>query len=220
MAILQVQAVLKMLSGIPADSAVNTFHFSTADTLPGTLDAIRDAVRDLYTGVTGLNQKVQDQLSAEVALVGHELKFINLDDPAPRTPIRIDSMTFTSTGAGRLPSEVAICLSFQAVAESGKPQSRRRGRIYVGPLATTTNDNGRPGNNPKDSLAVAGTRLLAASDAAPFWSWIVLSQANPGTPTRPAYPRTFALVDNGWVDNAFDTQRRRGLKLTARSLWT
>jgi len=57
-----------------------------------------------------------------------------------------------------------------------------------------------------DKLRGAATYLKGASDAAADWTWVVYS-----TVDNAMYP-----VDNGWVDNSWDTQRRRGVKPTAR----
>jgi len=57
---------------------------------------------------------------------------------------------------------------------------------------------------------IAPRSLLAPTETAGGWDWVVYSPTNGNT----------VNVDNGWVDNAFDTQRRRGLAVTARTNWT
>jgi hypothetical protein len=97
-----------------------------------------------------------------------------------------------------------LCLSFQAVKVSGQTQARRRGRVYIGGLgivttAGTTNSFPVPTGQVVTNLVNAAQNLgNDAPDA--NWSWVVYSRAND----------IVVNVDNGWVDNAFDTQRRRG----------
>ena len=220
MAIIQAQVNMKASSGLPKDTTVNTLHFSTADLLPATLDSITEAIKDLYNGSTAGGVRLSQWYGASVTRVGNVIKYVNLDDPPPRAPLRIDPWTLSDSATSSLPHEVAMVLSFQADAVSGTIQARRRGRIYIGPLSEAANQVGNPNSGLMLSMAQAGQRLAAASEAAAFWNWIVLSEANPGTPTRPAYPRTFSVVTNGWVDNAFDTQRRRGFTATSRTIWT
>jgi hypothetical protein len=52
--------------------------------------------------------------------------------------------------------------------------------------------------------------MKAAAIASASWDWVVYS------PTDDAYHE----VANGWVDNAWDTQRRRGYKPTSRTTFT
>jgi hypothetical protein len=102
-------------------------------------------------------------------------------------------------------------LSFQGTPLSGTPQSRRRGRIYFGPFRTSgLNTQGRPAAGLITSLVNAGDALLAASDAAANWQWVIWS---PTTGLEVG-------VANGWVDDEFDTQRRRGRVPTARTTFS
>jgi hypothetical protein len=51
--------------------------------------------------------------------------------------------------------------------------------------------------------------LLDASQAATAWKWAVYSTVN----------ATGVEVTNGWVENAWDTQRRRGRIATVRTVF-
>jgi hypothetical protein len=57
------------------------------------------------------------------------------------------------------------------------------------------------------TMPILASNLLAASNPATLAVW---SPSN-----GDAVP-----VTDGWVDNAWDTQRRRGIDRTARSTWT
>jgi hypothetical protein len=128
-----------------------------------------------------------------------------------------------SPGNLALPREVALCGSFHGdlsgVAEEGagdtRPRARRRGRIYVGPLnvAATDSTNGSANGGALPSgffigrLAAAFAEFTAAAIEDEGGRWVVASRAD-----NAVYP-----VTAGWVDNEFDTQRRRGLDPSART---
>lgn len=94
------------------------------------------------------------------------------------------------------------------------PQARRRGRIYLGPfgqtvLGTTAVTSDRPLAAAVTAIANAATALATATAGAVV-PWVIYSPTN----------GSGAVVTDGWVDNAFDTQRRRGVAATSRTLWT
>jgi hypothetical protein len=219
MALIRAQVNLRHINGLPEDVAINTFHFSTADILSTTLTAIVDAIEDFYITAGGAAPALYTFFSANQDDQGNEIKLYNLDDPEPRVPIFTVALTLPAQPSGDpLPGEVAMCCSFQATPESGEIQARRRGRVFVGRLDKDCSSAGRPTSSLVDSLVQQGAALLAASDASAVWSWIVFSRAHTSSPSdpRPSYAQSFAVVEEGWVDNAFDTQRRRGLAPTER----
>lgn len=202
-------------SALPEDVTVNTFHFTTLSTPPlqTELDAINTALLVQYFSIDGF----LGSINAGPATV----KMYNMADPSPRQPIfdaPSGAMTFSTTS---LPCEVALCLSFEALPVSGINQARRRNRVFFGPLGaaeiTTTGGYVRPSAALMTAWALFGENLLNASDAAVDWSWQVYSPTTDATGTL---QDAFAPVTNGWVDNSFDTQRRRGGKPTARTLFT
>jgi hypothetical protein len=97
------------------------------------------------------------------------------------------------------PREVAVALSYRA----GPSTPRSRGRVFLGPVAaqgiTAETVSGDVGNNAKQ----LGERLALIATLGAQWS---------------LYSRTvqaFAAITNIWVDNAWDTQRSRGIPATA-----
>lgn len=52
-------------------------------------------------------------------------------------------------------------------------------------------------------------KLKDEADASLIWQWRIWSPTNNNS----------VLIDNGWVDNAWDTQRRRGVEATARTIF-
>lgn len=195
-------------SNIPADSVTNTFHFEGSGADP---DNVFDMIEDFYnTPATGASQRVASWLSKALAGEGSTMKLYDLADDEPRSPVATRVWEVDSpSAAAALPSEVAFCLSYQAAMASGVPRARRRGRIYLGPLSESTSVDGVPAATFQEDVLLSASELLAASDASVSWTWVVYS------PTT----STGHTVVGGWVDNAFDTQRRRGPQATARTLW-
>jgi hypothetical protein len=118
-----------------------------------------------------------------------------------------------------LPLEVSACLSFKGTLSidgtAGPSEAgRRRGRVYLGPLQTRVNTNA------SDKTPTISTNFRdACTGAAAFFSnsnldlnifWVVWSPTA-GDATR---------VHEGWMDDDFDTQRRRGEDATARTTFT
>lgn len=105
-----------------------------------------------------------------------------------------------------------MCISYQGVYLSGTPNARRRGRFFVGPLgnAATNSGTGRPSAGCLNGLEAAAQDFLDDSVAASNWEWVVYSRVSGGV----------APVVSGWIDDSFDTQRRRGLAPSARRLFS
>jgi hypothetical protein len=221
------QVVMPYRTGLPADIAVNQFAFSSDDTIATAHAAVTTRLEDFYNAAdTGyaISQLLSGALdrgsnAAEIRyfdLAGH------LDGSAHGSPVFIDNWTvgaISGAASAPLPEECALCLSFHADYATDpefsgvmRPRARDRGRVYIGPLNNVTggyDTNGRstPGATVATSLGEAGTRL-ADSGAASLWCvWSRVDSA-------------LKEVVAGWVDDAFDTQRRRGPEATARVLWT
>lgn len=212
--IVRVNAVFEAASGLPEDRSINVWHFNCDDAVPGggitDLANVFDMLEDFYlTTPTGGANSTKDWLSKLVA-GPFELKAYNLSDPSPRVPIGTRSLSFTTSGTA-MPSEVAFKISAKGVIVSGDIPARHKGGVFIGPLNTAGLDTatGRP-----TAAMILGMRrslrdLVEASIASINNKWAIYSTAD-----NLAYD-----VEDGWVDNAFDTQRRRGNAPTARSLW-
>lgn len=198
---LRYQATLVMASGITADYATNTWHFASD---LGFSDFDEPAT-DLAAFYSSLRAGLSPNIASSSNLI---VKAYNLIDVEPRVPVYEGVFSLTGTPATYpMPAEVSLVLSFQATRVSGEPQARRRGRIFLGPLGyETAYDMKRPTTGFTDTLRDAGQALLNASIAAGDYAWSVWSTVD----------GEMHAVDNGWVDNAWDTQRRRGLEPTAR----
>lgn len=218
MPIVRAIVTIPMDSALPEDAAQNTFHFVGGTTDQAGADDTIAALADFYNtnGATGF--KVAQYLSTKCTGTA-QVALYDLGDAQPRVPFAEDTFTIsTPTTGDNLPEEVALCLSYQADALSGVSQARRRGRIFIGPLysAAITQPSARPADNAITALKEAGARLAITGGHNFGGAWCVYSPtANP----TGAGESGAAVISNGWVDNAWDTQRRRGLAATTRNTW-
>lgn len=219
--LMKAQVTIPLDSAIPADYITNTFYFD-GDDLGGPITdtGYHDAVVSL---LTTFYQAIDGTIFPESVNTPATLKIYDMRDPLPRVPEVTTTIALVPSVNRGLPHEVAICLSFQADAASGVTQARRRGRVFIGPLATSilTTDAGPP-------YVAGGTRTTIADAAAAmengldttFGSHVSWAVYSPTLDLAGSIDDAFNDVTNGWVDNAFDTQRRRGQKPTARTTWT
>lgn len=206
--------ILQAASLFPADNIVNTFHFSNDNPTVSDYDNVRDMLEDFFNldpateGSTGpLGSYIAGSLLQENALVkAYEL----VGGPSGPPVYESQFAGAWSVGTTPLPAEVALCLSFQGEPQAGVPQARQRNRKYIGPFNTTAiGTGGRPSVGLVATLAGAGRRLREASTSSINWEWMWHSGTTGG----------YGLIYNGWVDNAWDTQRRRGEAPDSRLLW-
>lgn len=205
------QWVWQAYSERPEDAVTNTFHFKNSDTYLD-IDNVRDMLYNFYNVQAPDAPNAVSSYYSGLSLSGAwTLKAYALEDPKPRSPVQTWTGTETFGQTAILPTEVALVLSFQAELESGTIPARRRNRVYLGPFQQNANSaNGRPENELVASLLFAGKQLILESDASVRWEW------NTYSPTANEANR----VTNGWVDNAWDTQRRRGLIYTQRGSYS
>jgi len=207
-----------MDSALPEDVAINTFYFHTPNTPAdgSSRVAIVAAVRQFYDDVAaGATNSVASYLTPDIDPLSCRIKLYNLTDPQPRTPALDTNLPLTTLGSTDvLPSEVAACMSFRGAPVSGVPAARRRGRVYIGPLNINAADasTGRPELTFMTDVAAAGAAIIALNSALEA-VWVVYSPTDDPTPDSSS---TGVTIDNGYVDDAWDTQRRRGLRPTAR----
>lgn len=200
-------------SNISRDNVSNTFHFRYSGVLapPPDIENVLDMVEDLYCTPAqpsshGLGWWLNSTINRQARLIVY-----NLEDPTPRAPIAERAITLPGPGGGnKLPAEVALTCSFQGDRVSGTNQARRRGRIFLGPLNVSGADMTIPSEAMMTSVKDQFKGLLDASESALLWEWVVHS------PTSDS----FTFVRSGWIDNAWDTQRRRGPRATARMVYS
>lgn len=219
MTVLRVQVSLESASGLPEDAAMNVWHFNSASDHVGDAEEIHNTLDTFYNAIA--------EIYSTNTITGNvDVKVFDLVDVPPRVPIFTDTFEMVGLGeADALPTECAICLSYQAEPESGINQRRRRGRFFLGPLdaGTSTTAAGLV------RVTTAATILIGeeanvvrnAGNLLTTFKWVTFSPTSAGTPpwTLGELAGAAAVVDNGWVDNAFDTQRRRGTNPDTRTLW-
>lgn len=204
MPIVRAQVVLQSATGLPKDNVSNTFHFDTASVASSVLDSVTDNLITFYNANTtafSVGYYISGAISRNSGV--SYIKLYNLDDAEPRVPLRTTGFTLVAPGSTtQMPGQVALCLSFQAARVSGGAQARRRGRIYLGPLSAAAQGSGvnadRPATGIITTLLDAGETLYDNS-LADNTLWTIYS------PTGD----TNVGVNNLWVDDRFDTQRRR-----------
>lgn len=210
-----VQCALEHDSALPQDRVVNTFHFWSADATvidTATANALADACKEVYqTAHTPGTSALQTKLSSKLGTAA-TAKVYDLGETAPRV-VKNSNQAFSispATTGKPLPHEIALCLSYKSDLASGDVAARHRGRIYFGPFQDTVlASDGTPDSTIVNILAGIGS-YLSNLEPVTGWHWAVRSTAADASYT----------VTNGWVDNAWDTQRRRGEDPTTRQLWT
>lgn len=214
---LRAMVTLAKDSNLPADSIVNTWHFDTdtADTpteghptIVAEAEEVIDRLQDFYIAI---GPYLGTLITGAV-----NIKVYNLSDPKPRPPVaEADSVTTPTTAS--LPSEIALCLSFAADSEAGAVRARRRGRVYIGPMATSSSSGDSAGEVRPSVAQLNGIRDAAAALLARNGGGITWAVYSPTTDATGSLDDAFNDVTHGWVDNSYDVQRRRGQKSTLRT---
>lgn len=214
----RVMAIFQGASGLAEDRIVNTFHFSGSDVYDTLEFSAIQRVAAFFgnIGVAGplLQTNIVGAYLSPWLNRPFEFRVYDLADAKPRVPrIYPDTLPGALSSDG-LPEEVALCLSY-----NGDPPNtpRRRGRVFIGPLSkgaaitSSGNQTGpvRPAAIFVEDLCKAAQTMAAKSTAQCAW---VIRSSMPS--------ENFVGITKGYVDNAFDTQRRRGPDADARQLWT
>lgn len=232
-------------NGMPADDTINTFITgSTGGSGVGVMDAIDGALPHFYNTAPagGMNELAHymalslDRTANACTMVHYLLAAGAAVDPGIGNhlgaPARITHWTLGAGGAGSadIPRECAAVLSLYAdlsgLAEDvpggapgpvgdTHPRARHRGRLYLGPFQA--NAVGSGANGPGINAALRDTATTAArvfalaiSAALEGLAWRVWSRKNGLAP----------VIVGGWMDDAWDTQRRRGIGASTRTAWT
>lgn len=204
MGVIKAQVTLKTDDANPENYVSNSFAIMGTDPLANVV-GITDEIRDFYNALS------MTWYGATVAANGHTVKYYDMPGVKPNYPIAEHTFNLTINPANApLPTEIAVCLSFQGAKTPGFPQARRRGRIYLGPLAASVNVDGRPNETFITHVCTAALAFKSGIEGlSGNEEWCVWSGTN----------ETGVDITNGWVDNAFDVQRRRGLAPSIRQVW-
>lgn len=124
-----------------------------------------------------------------------------------------------SCGVAPAVRELCVCLSYKGTYLSGVSPKRKRGRIYLGPLAANTISSGEVASAAVTVFKNAAQTLLTASDASSQYRWVIYSPTTDSAGTGLDLD-SWDAVTEGWVDNNVDIQRRRGFSGGTRSTFT
>jgi hypothetical protein len=178
----------------PSDGLQITPTFHHKLTSPNLEQMCNDLLDGWYTWLTALAKPAQQRVTV------YDLQGTPPVYPAAQVQ-RNSDVSFVS-GINR---DIAVCLS----AYAGENRPRKRGRLYI-PLCLA-------GSSPTGANVSASVRQRIA-DLVPLfeglggvdWDWGVFSRVD----------NVFRKYTNWWVDDAWDTQRRRGKRATARTTGT
>lgn len=228
--------VLNSKSGVSEDNAVWTLYYrppgGSIPIDPGSgsvaVDNLAAAISHFLGSVpAGLTLSVVDFLAPSImrGFPGAELKLYAI----PINPVQVLGPPFATRlitipgtpPTGGFPAEVASCLTYHAdlngIPERGpnntRPASSRRGRIYLGPLtgasgvANATTGWTTVATNFRDTALGAAGQFLKGEAGNASWQWVVFSKKN----------WEVHDVKGAWMNDAFDTQRRRGQDPTVKT---
>lgn len=107
---------------------VTTTHWIAAD--PVNQDAL-DEIAARLVAAYDIIEDYRSQLGTPARLLIYDL-----DEPEPRLPIYDELLTAgVATGNQSIPAQVCAVLSYRGQYSSGTNRARRRGRMFIGPLA-------------------------------------------------------------------------------------
>lgn len=207
---IKAQVTFQGATAIPEDRFINTFHFfQPIGTLAAAAAEIGPALASFYGTVEVPAAAGMGQFLSQFVLRPFTIKFYDQADAEPRVPVELPyTLTAYSVAATYdLPEEVAVCLSFHT---DPPVTARRRGRIFLGPLNSITKN---------DATATVPTRTADSVRSQGCTQMAALAAADVGWSVYSPTSGLLHTVTGGWVDNAFDTQRRRGPDSTARNIW-
>ncbi len=213
--IFKCQVVMEGTSGLPEDVFINNWYFRSDDVQGVGYDppgAIKRVLDSFYMTPSPAGIRIDNYLSKGIK---RQLKYrvYDLGQAPPRTRDERLSGTMLSVSANSMPYEDALCLSFYA----GLNRPRRRGRIYLGPLNVQALNPGPSTAYPTPDpqlLACIADRAAAVGRTTENVTWVMVTKGGMKPPVEPAGAK---VITAGWVDNAWDHQRRRGLAATART---
>ena len=216
------QVIFNGGTGLASDKYVNDFHFRTTSDPPSGAEqtVIAGLLEDFYNDTHSPGgSALATELSHLLVRAGTTIKIYDYLAAPPRVPLYTGTFTLGSTGGtSALPNEVALCSSYkQSPPVGGIALGRQRGRIYLGPLnkdnSVETADDLRPSTAVLNKVQGASEFLIAGGSGV---EWCVFSAAQYAD--DPGGLGLFA-IDAGFVDNAYDTQRRRGAGPSTRQSW-
>lgn len=222
MAICRATVVLNKRSGVPKDASRNVWHFD-ADGVDPDETKVANGLITFYQGIQGLLAPSIDSAAnahrVELAYVDEGVQ--GEEDDVVSSLIGTSSFTLgVMTTEPVLPNEAAMTLSFRGTIagvpeEQGiqRPRSRRRGRVYLGPLNAAVLEKTTTTQEPRFTVAARETVLDAYDAAHAVWAF------GSNQPRHAVYSRVngeLYHVLQVSVDNEPDVIRSRGRKASLK----
>lgn len=231
---LRTQVVFQAASHNPADVVTATFHFHCAEAVPPE-QAGEDAAGQVISFYNApgpgspLGRSIGQYMSGDVSRGAADvaIKSYDLRDDIPRLPRSSTTRTLAApVSAQALPRQVCVAVSFAGllaglpegqpgVAGQPRPRARHRGRLFIGPLVVPASDAGAPARPASTFMDTVSAAAQALRDG--LWTALPVGQVQ-----WAVYSKVTTLsysILSGWIDNRFDTQRRRAVASTLRSPW-
>jgi len=195
MAVYRFQCAWQVDSTAPTDQLIINPHFKDVNLGPLDADDVHGLCQDLATGLdTWANLHNQLTVTAYQA-----------DHAPPNYPIATAQVRTGIVGPAPANRDLALCLSYYA--DVNRP--RHRGRLYIPCCVCAINGN---------AAFATAANMTKVSDLVPILTglggvdvdWVVWSPTD--NQSRP--------VSHWFIDNAWDTQRRRGARATTRQQGT
>lgn len=188
------------------DAVVNTFCFRNMSTEQSPAE-FAATLRDLLDTFYGTGSTLLNTVGQYLAPTLFGLSYVIYDLGSPDAGgFELPSLTFrdsADSAASMLPPDCAVTISW-STALRGRSF---RGRTYLGPLKSTTNSaDGTVNAQSRDQIAAAAQLLIG--DLLTRSAVICVLSRTRGVATE---------VTGGYIDNEFDTQRRRGFRSTVRT---
>jgi hypothetical protein len=214
------QVVMKPDTLPTSNSFVNTFFFLDAvggRSHSAVADDIEAVLENFYNTINAPGTiTIAERLSGIIEPLLTTVRVYDLGEASPRIP-EIRGMGSWTLGTTALPNEVAVVLSYRSglvpSPTGGTIDKRERGRLFIGPLSTAAATYTVTDTDSKvaDTLinALAGGATYLRDQTAEDVTWMQYS------PTG----NIMRAVLQGFVNNRFDTQRRRGADSTSRVVW-
>jgi hypothetical protein len=223
-----VSVTFEHFDGLPRDRVVNTFTFHNGGSAFADADLaeIEARIQAFYNSVpTGGSHALAFYMSGALSravkpVIRHYNLDGHLDGSAHGSPVRVTdwgSNLGAVGGTQLLPGECAAVCTFVAdftgvpeFAPGARPRAHFRGRIYLGPLTNA-------------ALSVSSNRAILDPTFVQDLGKSALELVGAGDPTLQVWSRKTAAthdVVSVEVDDAFDTQRRRGERAISRVVFT
>lgn len=224
---IRMTCTMHKVSQIPEDAVVTTWYFGSYTLAAADLFTKAHGLVSAFwnTAVPAVGQNIAHFLSPTISRQPAALTYDGYNAHAweslvlgPPFATVTDALDPISAGTEPGVDEVACVLSYHSSlaglgegSEAGpRPRARHRGRLYIGPLdharcvsSNTTNTVFLP--NFTQCISEAALRLMQNAGG----DWCQFSRTE----------RSARQVTGGFVDNAPDIQRRRGIKATLRNVW-